>query len=1358
MQREVIKWLQSLDLSNVVQNPKRDLATGHAAAEIVNRYSGSKYINLQLLPNGVSAATKRDVWLQVYNALQKLNCQSVTPQLIDAVLRREPNAALTVLECLYEHFTEHTLPMRGLDAVGTSRNAYVQPTNAASTAKLLAVAVCDAPASLYGPLDKAKAVQGSATAGRVATVDRKLANPTDTSSHMYDREEEEADEDIASPDHATRVLQQRLALIDNDELAGGANALQAYPRYARPTASTLVHTASGTRKDVVLDRPKYVADETQQRAQNARIAQQHAVVRRLQEEKTPPQQLGGDTFSSSWPVVHNANGSTHTNADDHLPLTTVYRGRFYREPEAANAKATSTKAVKAGKQGKAGKKKARELAESDADALLAAADEADERDRGNGRSAASCGVSDDALRSTYQEKVNGGGGANNSRAVPKLRVKVHSPALKTALALRSDPEQLRERAATLSRELFAKHHYMLRPALSEVLADVLGAHKQLEHLLDCSSEDGSGEVMENVLGHMLTHRQAFPLSCMKACWDSIGQHVDGIVATLQHTPDEYSYLIESFAFAFTHEAAQVPVLQFPLGASANTPIVDGYSNGGHFGDAECNGEGGNAKAASASGEHDKGDGTRESATSPSHSSANIDATASTRRTSKASAFSPTDSTLRAQSSASAQQQQQPQLSTVAVNARQQMDMASVFHLLSSIARQLDVATAAYVLRRYVLRAARPFLLRYGTAAVQEAVARLVSATFARAAPSHEETITSPNLTISVAGETNSEAGLAEFLAYELAACMQVSSHTSLVSRRLSCSTPPGAGEGKGVLGGKSGRCPPSNGTVGAALQRQRMYWHVFQKCVADFLSSETCDYALPVPPTADGALARCVHAAAETCLDSRNDAEIRTVGVRLVVECCERWWRQAKDEDPSARQDASGGFPRRSLHALISRVLVLVDPKNEGDMQDAAVEGTVSLATSAAMRAVWWNTQATETWELRLMVLRLCTTLLKYSLRNSDDDFSKAANGHTDGNKKVYRAADAAASVCLSTFAAAASAAAGHNTSFWQLQLALASVGSVVDPVRTPSLTAAWKEALMTAESPSTASSDLNSVLIPKEGLAVEFLLGSLQVVGGVRSFLSLKPQPLPSSLVGTATSLLQRTESLLSAGRLFRSNTDSRAANDASRCGSMQSTRTQRNTAQSVLGDTGSPLSVLSDYSPVLQLVCGHVQSVYVLLPPYHTWPTQDVVDTILSPLSPHHARTASATASGSSASGVSSLQLQVLLVALASSPLNSKIEDSVFWLSVMRRLWPLIRVVVPSRAALEALSVFPPAFIQLQQLEDASVDVIAILLVLLFLRCADESTVASTVAAAGESWRALCDSVLQWMEMAVDELDAAS
>ena len=60
--RDVLRWLQSLDLAYSVRSVRRDFANGFLVAEILSRYYS---VPLHAFDNGSTLAVKKDNWDQV---------------------------------------------------------------------------------------------------------------------------------------------------------------------------------------------------------------------------------------------------------------------------------------------------------------------------------------------------------------------------------------------------------------------------------------------------------------------------------------------------------------------------------------------------------------------------------------------------------------------------------------------------------------------------------------------------------------------------------------------------------------------------------------------------------------------------------------------------------------------------------------------------------------------------------------------------------------------------------------------------------------------------------------------------------------------------------------------------------------------------------------------------------------------------------------------------------------------------------------------------------------------------------------------------------------------------------------------
>nr|XP_055033654.1 spermatogenesis-associated protein 4 [Misgurnus anguillicaudatus] len=105
--REVLKWLQSLDLSFSTKNVRRDFSNGYLVAEIFSWYF-PKDFHMHSYENGASLPTKQSNWSQIEKFFVKQNI-SLSKEVIDGTIHCKPGAAELLVQDIYSILTNRRI-------------------------------------------------------------------------------------------------------------------------------------------------------------------------------------------------------------------------------------------------------------------------------------------------------------------------------------------------------------------------------------------------------------------------------------------------------------------------------------------------------------------------------------------------------------------------------------------------------------------------------------------------------------------------------------------------------------------------------------------------------------------------------------------------------------------------------------------------------------------------------------------------------------------------------------------------------------------------------------------------------------------------------------------------------------------------------------------------------------------------------------------------------------------------------------------------------------------------------------------------------------------------------------------------
>jgi hypothetical protein len=107
LSREVLKWIQSLDLSYSVKNPKRDFSNGFLIAEIFSRYFRLD-IQMHAYDNAISLQRKLANWELLERFFVKKQVP-ISRDMIDACIHCREGAVQTLLETVYTCLTNRKI-------------------------------------------------------------------------------------------------------------------------------------------------------------------------------------------------------------------------------------------------------------------------------------------------------------------------------------------------------------------------------------------------------------------------------------------------------------------------------------------------------------------------------------------------------------------------------------------------------------------------------------------------------------------------------------------------------------------------------------------------------------------------------------------------------------------------------------------------------------------------------------------------------------------------------------------------------------------------------------------------------------------------------------------------------------------------------------------------------------------------------------------------------------------------------------------------------------------------------------------------------------------------------------------------
>ncbi|XP_031569927.1 spermatogenesis-associated protein 4-like [Actinia tenebrosa] len=135
--REILKWIQSLDLTHTVRNTRRDFSNGYLVAEIFSWYFPQE-VTMHSYENGTSLKTKLGNWEQLQRFFLNQGFD-IPKDIVEGTIHCKPRAAAMLIEKVYTILTNRSVKVTVIeDEPDFSDRRYQTqlPAHARSTASM----------------------------------------------------------------------------------------------------------------------------------------------------------------------------------------------------------------------------------------------------------------------------------------------------------------------------------------------------------------------------------------------------------------------------------------------------------------------------------------------------------------------------------------------------------------------------------------------------------------------------------------------------------------------------------------------------------------------------------------------------------------------------------------------------------------------------------------------------------------------------------------------------------------------------------------------------------------------------------------------------------------------------------------------------------------------------------------------------------------------------------------------------------------------------------------------------------------------------------------------------------------------